>query len=67
VQKGEFGQSITTYEDIIEMDNTALYCYCEAGHSHYKLGNQQDALKFYQKAIRIANLTSKTIQDELVF
>lgn len=28
VQKQEYGQSITTYEDIIEMDNTALHCYC---------------------------------------
>lgn len=59
--------SITTFNEIIEIDNTSLESYTECGHANYKVGNQQEALKFYQRAIRMSNLIGSPIDDELVF
>lgn len=53
--------------EIIEIDNTSLNSYTECGHVHYRLGNHQDSLKLYQRAIRISNLTGCPIEDELVY
>jgi hypothetical protein len=39
----------------------------ELAHSYAAVKNDEEALKYYLKAIRIANLTGQEIKDNLVF
>jgi len=41
--------------------------YIELAHSLVALKNDEEALKYYLKAIRIANLTNQEIKDNLLF
>lgn len=51
----------------MEMDAKWLTAYIECGHANINLKNNQDALNFYLKAIRIANLTGQEIEDALLY
>lgn len=65
-----YEKAIAEFEHMIDIDNTWLTGYVEAGHAYYRLNNEsskENALKQYLKAIRVANLTGKEIKDQLVF
>jgi len=49
------------------MDAKWLQAYIECGHANINLKCNQDALNFYLKAIRIANLTGQDIEDALLY
>jgi len=49
------------------LNETWLSAYIELGHSYIAIKNDEEALKYYLKAIRIANLTNQDIKDNLVF
>lgn len=63
----QYQDAINTYQTLMEMDATWLPGYIEAGHANIQLKQNQDALNFYLKAIRIANLTSQEIEDPLLY
>jgi len=52
---------------LISKDETYLVAYIELAHSYFSIKNNEEALKYYLKTIRIANLTSQEIKDNLVF
>lgn len=60
-------EAITTYVNLIEMDPKWLPAYIEAGHAYLNLKQPLDALNYYLKAIRIANLTGQEVKDSLLF
>jgi tetratricopeptide (TPR) repeat protein len=63
----QYPEAIQTYQTLMEMDATWLPGYIEAGHANIQLKQNQDALNFYLKAIRIANLTGQEIEDALLY
>jgi len=52
---------------LIALNETWLVAYIELAHSYAAIKNDEEALKYYLKAIRIANLTGQEIKDNLVF
>jgi len=49
--------AILTYQTLIDMDAKWLTGYIECGHAYIALKQNHEALSYYLKAIRIANLT----------
>lgn len=49
------------------MDAKWLPAYIETGHAYLNLKQPNEALNYYLKAIRIANLTNQEIKDPLLF
>ena len=60
-------EAITTYLRIQDMDAKWLPAYIETGHAYLNLKKPNEALNYYLKAIRIANLTNQEINDPLLF
>lgn len=63
----QYYEAIQSYQQLIELDAKWLTSYIESGHAHIALKQNQEALNFYLKAIRIANLTGQDIEDGLLY
>jgi tetratricopeptide (TPR) repeat protein len=60
-------EAIATYVNLMDLDAKWLPAYIETGHAYLDLKQSSEALNYYLKAIRIANLTGQEIKDPLLF
>lgn len=57
MQMGNSQNAVPALQQMIDLKNTWLEGYIEIGHALYRQGQNEQALQYYLKAIRIANLT----------
>ena len=67
IQLGNVQAAVPALEQMINLKNTWLEGYIEIGHSLYLQGDYEQALQYYMRAIRVANLSGQDVKDQLLF